>query len=295
MKKALLLILVIVLGASIPQAATFSYLIYYLLMLMLFFPFLEWKLATHIFTEKKIYVLLALNIAIGLLSYVLLVSQYPDLALAAFLVGIAPTATACPAIMSYLKGRVDFSIAAVLATNTCMVLCIPIIIRLFLGIEITMGTMLTQTITLLAVPLMLGQAITRFLPTIRDQLLRFKQLGFYAWLLVCFLAVAKASAFIQVSDVQARTLITVAFISGILCLLHFTIGKIAGGKTLPLEMSQALGQKNTMLVVWIGLTYFNPLVTLGPIFYLVWHNLYNAYQLAFYKKEKDRLPKTDGL
>jgi BASS family bile acid:Na+ symporter len=283
MKKALLLLVTIALGISIPQAAGFSFLIYYLLMLMLFFPFLEWKITTRVFTEKKIYLLLILNTSIGLLAYALVRSHHPELAIAAFLVGIAPTATACPAIISYLKGRVDFSIAAVLVTNVFMALFIPIAIYIFLDIDIAMSTMLTQTIILLALPLALGQLINRLLPTVRDRLVAFTQIGFYAWLLVCFLAIAKASAFIQSSDVTMHTILLVALVTGVLCLLNFTVGKVAGGKTLSLEMSQALGQKNTMLVVWIGLTYFNPLITLGPIFYLIWHNLYNAYQLAFYK------------
>ncbi len=283
MKKALLLLLAIALGALIPQASTFSFLIYYLLMLMLFFPFLEWKLTPRIFSDRKIYTLLILNTGIGILAYVLLKSYNTDLAIAAFLVGIAPTATACPAIISYLKGRVDFSIAAVLATNAFMAVCIPIIIYTLLDIDIAMQSMLIRTIILLGAPLALGQLISRFLPALGTSISGFKQLGFYAWLLVCFLAVAKASAFIQSSDVAMHTILLVVLITGVLCFLHFFVGKVAGGKTVPLEMSQVLGQKNTMLVVWIGLTYFNPLITLGPIFYLVWHNLYNAYQLAFYK------------
>lgn len=280
MKKSILLLLTIVFGASIPQAAAFSFLIYYLLMFMLFFPFLEWKITTRIFVQRKIYLLLILNTSIGLLSYLLIKPYHPELAIAAFLVGIAPTATACPAIISYLKGRVDFSVAAVLVTNLFMSLFIPLSIYIFLDIDIAVHTMLSQTITLLAVPLVLGQVLNNFFPAISQKMLSVKQFGFYAWLVVCFLAVSKASAFIQSSDVSIRTITLVGAITGILCLLNFTIGKIAGGKTLSLEMSQTLGQKNTMLVVWISVTYLNPLMTLGPIFYLVWHNFYNAYQLA---------------
>jgi len=69
-------------------------------------------------------------------------------------------------------------------------------------------------------------------------------------------------------------------IAAVICLINFNLGRILGGKEFSLEMSQTLGQKNTTLVIWISLTYFSPLIALGPIFYLIWHNLYNSYQLA---------------
>ncbi len=284
MKKSVLLILAILLGAIITQASVFSYLIYYLLMFMLFFPFLEWEIHTKIFKERRIYIVLLLNIIIGLSVYFILKQYNNDLAIAALLIGIAPTATACPSIISYLKGRVDFSVASVMITNLFMSLFIPIVIYKISNVAISISTIFFQTLILILIPLISGQIIHKKLPRIFNFLIKFKQFGFYTWLVVCFLAVSKASFFIQNSNVSLKIIILVSLVSGIICLLNFNIGKIFGGENLSLEMSQSLGQKNTMLAVWIGLTYFNPLITLGPIFYLIWHNLYNAYQLAFYKK-----------
>jgi hypothetical protein len=76
--------------------------------------------------------------------------------------------------------------------------------------------------------------------------------------------------------------------------VNFGIGRRLGGNDLSLEMSQTLGQKNTTLTIWIGLTYFNPLIALGPIFYLIYHNLFNSYQLAAqgYGKQPSFHPRT---
>lgn len=280
MKQALLLLAAILLGALNPEAAQFSYLIYYLLMFMLFFPFLQWKITGKIFKERKIYIVLLINVIVGLLGYFVLINYNQNLAVIAFLVGIAPTATACPAVMGYLKGRVDFAIATVVVTNVFMSLFIPFIIYMISDLRIAMSIILTQTILVIFVPLLLGQGIRGFFPKISNYLSGFKNIGFYSWLLVCFLAVSKASLFIQSSDIGAETIILIGAMAGLICLLNFNIGSVLGGKDLSLEMSQTLGQKNTTLAIWIGLTYFNSLIALGPIFYLVWHNLYNSYQLA---------------
>lgn len=285
MKQSVFLLSAIILGIIIPQASKFSYLIYYLLMFMLFFTFLQWKITTQIFREKKIYLVLLINIIIGLGGYFLLIGYNQNFAIIAFLIGITPTATACPAVMGYLKGRIDFTIATVVVTNVFMALFIPFIIYRILDLHLAISTIFSQIILVIFIPLILGQVIRNFFPKISNYLSKFKNIGFYSWLIVCFIAVSKASLFIQNSEVDKTTILLIGGIAGLICLLNFNIGRIVGGKDLSLEMSQTLGQKNTTLAIWIGLTYFNPLIALGPIFYLVWHNLYNSYQLAMQSRK----------
>ena len=47
---------------------------------------------------------------------------------------------------------------------------------------------------------------------------------------------------------------------------------------------QALGQKNTVLAIWMAYTYLNPLSSVGPGSYVLWQNLINSWQL--WKKRK---------
>ena len=70
------------------------------------------------------------------------------------------------------------------------------------------------------------------------------------------------------------------FVSLALCFLQFAVGryigkcygdKIAGG--------QALGQKNTVLAIWMAQSYLNPLSSIVPTIYILWHNLYNSIQM----------------
>jgi BASS family bile acid:Na+ symporter len=294
MKKSFLLFLSILLGIFFTQAERFSFLIYYLLMVMLFFPLLDCKIPFKIFKDKKIYVLLCANISIGLSGYFLLRSFDQSLAFCAFLVGITPTATACPAVMGFLKGKVDFAFAAVIVTNIFMSFFLPLAIYAISDQPIGVHSIFFKTLSVIFIPLIMGKVIIRLFPKIREVLIKQKQIGFYSWLVVCFLAVAKASSFIQDSSAGLNDIILIACISGIACCVNFGIGRRLGGKDFSLEMSQTLGQKNTTLTIWIGLTYFNPLIALGPIFYLIYHNLFNSYQLAArgYRKQPSFHPRT---
>ncbi len=280
MKKSIFLLGAICAGILIPQASQFSYLIYYLLFFMLFMPFLNAKVSFGIFKNKRVYFILIANILIGISGYLLLKNYNSELALIALLVGITPTATASPAVMRYLKGNVDFAIATVFVTNIIISFILPFIFQIVSNIEISIYELLLKILGVILGPLLLGQSIYHFLPQFRTKLLKLKEFGFYAWLMVCFIAVSKASDFVRNSDTDTSKILIIAGISAIICLVNFGLGSQLGGKNLKLETSQTLGQKNTTLTIWIAITYFSPIIALGPIFYLIWHNLYNAYQLA---------------
>ena len=220
------------------------------------------------------------------LPYFLLKDYDHTLAMIAFLVGITPTATACPAVLSYLKGRVHFAISAVIVTNIFMSIFLPLVIWQISNIQVEISSILGRTLILIFSPLLLGQLIQHYSPKIKKTFLEFKTFGFYAWLLVCFIAVGKASDFIRNSATDLNQIIIIGVLAAFICLLSFNLGRFAGGKDFALEGSQTMGQKNTILTLWMSLTYFNPVIALGPIFYLVFHNLYNSYQLAMLAKRE---------
>jgi BASS family bile acid:Na+ symporter len=72
-----------------------------------------------------------------------------------------------------------------------------------------------------------------------------------------------------------------------LCVVNFSLGRFIGGKKYSFEAGQSLGQKNTIFSTWVALNFFHPLAALGPIFYILCHNLYNAYLLYSRKNKLD--------
>ena len=64
------------------------------------------------------------------------------------------------------------------------------------------------------------------------------------------------------------------------CIVQFWFGKRTGkalGDTI--TAGQALGQKNSVLAIWMAYTYLNPISSLAPGTYAIWQNIFNSWQL----------------
>ena len=86
----------------------------------------------------------------------------------------------------------------------------------------------------------------------------------------------------------AITIFWIALATGVLCLITFQIGERIVAPHLKYEGGLALGRKNTMFVMWLALTFVSPIAALSPIFYILWQNIYNSWQLW----QKDRKSKS---
>ena len=122
-----------VLGALLPQAYAAAGAIRWLVMGMLFLVFLQTRLSRQAIHRSHV-VLLAANLAMGFAAWGLgwLVGGR-EVALAAFFAGIAPTATAAPVVVSFLRGRVEYVIAAFLLTNLVIAALLPGLLPFVLG------------------------------------------------------------------------------------------------------------------------------------------------------------------
>ena len=80
-------------------------------------------------------------------------------------------------------------------------------------------------------------------------------------------------------------LIGIALVSLLCCIFQFAVGRRTGRREgSRIEASQAFGQKNTVFGIWMGYTFWNPLVSVAGGFYTIWHNIHNTRQL--YKAKK---------
>ena len=69
------------------------------------------------------------------------------------------------------------------------------------------------------------------------------------------------------------------------CVVQFFFGKRIGSiYNDRISAGQALGQKNTVLAIWMASAYLHPLATIAPGSYVLWQNIINSYQL--WKKRK---------
>ena len=51
-----------------------------------------------------------------------------------------------------------------------------------------------------------------------------------------------------------------------------------------MSAGQAMGQKNTVVGIWIALMFLDPLAALAPGAYVIWQNLVNAWQIWYKEK-----------
>ena len=285
--KALGLLLMIVLGILFPQFHGLAAYIQYLLMIMLFFAFLDIDIQPRSFQKGVIWVVMA-NIAVAFIAYLVLRPFSLNLALAAFITGIAPTAIAAPVIISFINGRVEYVASAVLLSNVVMSLVLPVALPFVVGdvVQISVWQVLRPVLVTMFIPLILAQ-LARRLPERTQKVIRFgKRFSFAVWLFALFIMCAKAADFLH-NDVTASftTVLSIALISLVICIADFSLGAWLGGERFRIESSQSLGQKNNSFVIWVALTFINPLVAMGPTFYILYHNLYNSWQIYRFERQ----------
>lgn len=289
--KVLSLVVTMAVGACIPQASIFSFMVQYLLMGMLFFAFLDIEINPRSFHKGVLWVLVA-NLAMALAAYEIFTRFSADLGMAAFITAIAPTAISSTVIVSFIEGRVDFMVAAVLLTNITMALVVPVALPFVVGTSVPISTwdvLLPVLITML-VPLILARLVPYLPGRARNFIRSGKKLSFPLWIVNLFIVCAKASDFVWHENAGSLGIIgQIALVSLIICAVNFGLGALLGGRRYWQESSQALGQKNNTFAIWIALTFINPLAAMGPTFYVLYHNLYNTWQIYRFEKHKENL------
>lgn len=287
-KNSLYLVGAIAAGFIFNRGHEFSFLIKYLLMIMLFFPLLKATVPRDAAVYSHAMKLCLVMAGTSITAYWLLKSWNRELATIAFLLIATPTATAAPMVIRLLNKNVTYVITAVVTTNLLAAMSLPFILDFIHPGErnINPGNMLLATMTVVGIPLVLAQLIRAHRIQLANKLIDINKLPFLIWLLVIYLATAKASDYSYSHHVPSLMLGKIALISLLTCGFNFLIGHYVGGVNYAVEGSQSLGQKNTMFMSWIALEYVSPLAVLGPVCYLVFQNLYNSVLLSRNKHPK---------
>ena len=227
----------------------------------------------------------------AILSCVLIV--WPDLHCRVLIEGamlclLCPTATAAAVVTAKLDGSAASITTYTIIINLVVAVIAPLLLPLahphdgmtFLP---TFSMILHKVFPMLICPLITAWAVRRWCPKLLTILIRVKDLSFYLWAVALAIAIAVTVKAIVHSTVPVGYEIGIAAVSLVCCLLQFAIGKHIGGHYGErIEGGQALGQKNTVFIIWMGYTFLSPVTAVAGGFYSVWHNVINSWQL--YKK-----------
>ncbi len=280
-------------GILLPYGHPYTFLVRYMVMGMLFFAFLDMRIAWQVVRRSHLWVLLA-NLGLALAAYAIFQVWYPVLAMPAFVVGIMPTAAGAPVITHFLKGDVAYVTFSTLFTTIVIALLLPWLLPLLSAQQAALAprALLLPVLGLLLIPLGTALAIRLLSTRLRQQVLRYQKVSSWLFLASIYLAMSKASHYLRTQMPEDWTLLLwIGLLSGLLCLAGFELGRLLGRPHHPLEASMALGRKNTIFAVWIALTFVGPLAALGPMFYIIWQNLYNYRQLESAKNDGPPAPR----
>jgi BASS family bile acid:Na+ symporter len=205
-----------------------------------------------------------------------------EVALAGFFAGIAPTAAAAPVVVSLLGGDVAFVVAAFLISNIAIAALLAVILPGLLGMTGGIEVFgIARSIGLVVfAPMLVASILRRVHPAVAGWPKRLTNFSFGLWVLTLFLITAKASRYLRhESTGSAAALWSIGLVAAATCAASFVVGYFLGRPHHTREASQSLGQKNTTFTIYLALAHASPLVALGPTFYVLWHNLWNAWNL----------------
>ena len=295
-----MLILPLVLGVIFPQGRVLARppynFIRWALCLMIFINVLQIRFA-DLRPRKEHWKLLIANILLAVVPFFLLKMLFPasDIpAQAAFFTGITPTAAASAVIVSLLNGNTGFAVSGFIISNTAISCALLFLLPPVTGnFGVSFLVQVAESmVTVIFLPLAAARLVRGIFPGIMRYIGPLKNVSLMLWSASLYVIAGIAGGYLrEENDASAGVLAGMAAIALVLCAVNFTAGYFLGKPSLGRESSQLLGQKNTTFAIFVALEYSSGIAALAPIFYVLFHNLWNSLQLfAFRRRQPERDP-----
>ena len=207
-----------------------------------------------------------------------------------FICFICPTAAAVVVVTEKLGGSIGsltmFTIIANIVTMFIIPLFFPIVERSADITFLSSMLMILRNVTLVLVaPLLLALLSRRIIPNFVKRLNNHKDIGFYIWCVNLSIVTGITLHNIEKSSITGWVLWLLLTAPLLVCLIQFSLGKWVGKFwNDSISAGQALGQKNTVVGIWLTLTFLNPLAAISPGAYVLWQNLVNGWQIWYKEK-----------
>ncbi len=263
---------------------------------LLFHPWLEavaWVVPYLIFTmltitfcrvrprqfelSTMLWIMLAIQLAGSAVVFLVLRPFSLDVAQAIFICVLCPTATAAPVVTGMLGGSVPRVAAYSVLCNLAVALLAPLLFvwvgegAAAMSFADEFKSVALQVAPLIVLPLALAFGLYFFAPKVHSAIGSVQGVSFYLWAVSLVVVVGRAVAFILAEPAAAiPEMIVIALGAGVVCVLQFAAGRRIGRRYGDaVSGAQGLGQKNTVLAIWMALTYLNPIASIGPAAYIV--------------------------
>ena len=122
---------------------------------------------------------------------------------------------------------------------------------------------------------------------ILDRYITRKFLGTFFFAIALIIIIGRTTTFVieHIAE-NSRVVLIMAGVSLVICLAQFGIGRWLGRRYGDATAGgQSLGQKNTVLAIWMAQSFLNPLSSVAPTAYILWQNAVNSWQMYRYEKK----------
>ena len=198
---------------------------------------------------------------------------------------ICPTASAAGVVTERLGGKISETVSYLVIINVVATFLIPLVIPLVrpsadLSFWAYVGHIALRVFPLLLLPCALAWIIRYTTHRFQRFLMRISSDSFWLWGIGLTLGMSLATRSLMLCGLGFWPIALVILVSVATCILQFFLGRRIGSeRTTP---GQALGQKNTGFLIWLGYTYLTPVTSVAGGLYAIWQNLFNSWEL--YKK-----------
>ena len=224
---------------------------------------------------------------------------YPVLAESLFFCGIAPVAIAAPVIVNLLRGNVEFTTTALVLSQIVFGLVTPLLMPFVVQVEGFCYTELAAEVamqlgTVLGIPALVAIVLRWVYPPCKGWPARLRDVSLGIWIVNLTIIAGVGTQRVLDMDISWWNMLPMVLGSLVVCITGFVAGYKLGGRELKRECSQCLGQKNTILTLYIASQwYVHPLAYIGPAFYVFFHNMANALQIALANREQQKISRKE--
>ena len=273
-------------------ATSVAFLTPYLLFAMLLVSYCKLDIRYMRVTPMYLW-MLAVQFVLAWVVYGLVSLYDPIVAQGAFICLFCPTATSAPVVAAMLGGNLSLLVGYSLLCNMLVAFTAPIFFSL-IGVHTELAffdsvmIICKQVLPLLLLPLLLAVLMQRYAPRLHNAVRNRPSISFYLWVVALFIVVGKSVGFVMKQPLSSLPQeIALALLALVCCVAQFVIGRKIGARYGDrVSGAQGLGQKNTVLAIWMALTYLHPIASIAPASYVIWQNIINSGQIM--RKEQSR-------
>lgn len=269
-----------------------SFLTPYLIFFMLLITYTNISIQAVRFSTLH-FSLLAIQIIGSIVAYLTIRDIDAIIAQSAMICILAPTATSAVVITGMLGGNTASLTAYSLLSNLTVAIIAPLLFTIIGShTEFSFWEELQQitlrVFVLLLLPFLLAILLRKTTPKIHHKIRTSQSVSFYLWNIALIIVTARTVNFLFLEGSKhIATSLIIFGLTCIICITQFYIGRRLGRRyNDTIAGGQGLGQKNTILSIWMAQTYLNPISSIGPGAYILWQNIINSGQV-WYKQRRN--------